>query len=111
MNMELVIFEAIKSVLKLKDDDFNWTLSPFGLVVRINRTYNDRKLKNIIIDKDHKEICILYEESASAYDIEALTKFGGYQVSPIKHIGENDNPDSYYLDTEFEGICLKMNYK
>ena len=113
MNMELVIFEALASVLGLKEEkeDFTWTLSPFGLIVRVNRTYGNRRLKMIIIDKDHKEICILYKESADAYDIGALTKFGGYQVFPIKHIGENDNPDSYYLDPELDGICLKMNYK
>lgn len=111
MNMVLVIFEALKSVLGLKEDDFKWTLSPFGLVVRIDRTYGDRRLKNIIIDSDHKEICILYEESASAYDIGALTKFGGYQVYPIKHIGEDDNPDSYYMDPDIDGICLKLQWR
>lgn len=112
MDMEYVIFTAIKSVLSLKKDDIERSSrSPFGLYAKINRVYGDRNLKEIIIDNDHKEVCICYEKSASAYDISGLKELGSLQVLPLKHISDDDEVDSYYLESNVQdGICLKFKY-
>ena len=112
MDMETVIFEAIKSKLSLtKDDIKNTSRSPFGLYAKINRVYGDNNLKEIIIDDDHKEVCLCYNHSASAYDISNLKNLGGLQVLPLKHIGDDDEVDSFYLESDIQdGICLKFKY-
>lgn len=104
MIIEYTIFYAIKKALGIKDEEVEYSYSPFCLNAKVKSKYS--KCKQIVIYGHEKEIDIFFNSVTDG----AVTELGKFGTVVIKPIAYPDYDELKVTPVIEDGICLHMSW-